>query len=109
MDTILVVKQLIEQGKKPTVATVKGRLSRHIGIPVIIKVLQKTSGMSLEQLTALMPQSTSAVTRSPSTSNDTLSLQQDVKRLSNELQQVKTQLNLLTVQFEQYLLKSDNT
>lgn len=108
-DIILVAKQLIEQGKIPTVATVKGRLPRRVAIPVIIKVLQKISGMSVEQLATLVPQAITTVADLPATSDETVSLQHDVKRLSEQLQQVKEQLNLLTQQFEQHLPKSDKT
>jgi len=108
-DILLAAKQLIEQGKNPTVATIKGRLPRTVSIPVIIKVLQKISGMSLAQISALIPQSTAYTKENIIQANDNARLQQEVKRLSNELNDVKLQLNTLSQQFQQHLIKSDKT
>jgi len=108
-DILLIAKQLIEQGKKPTVATIKGRLPRSVSIPVIIKVLQKVSDMSLAQITALIPQSTVETQAVVAQETNNQHLQQEVERLSNELHQVKNQLEMLTQQFQQHLQQSDET
>jgi len=109
IDILLIAKQLIEQGKKPTVATVKGRLPRSVSIPAIIKVLQKVSDMSLAQITALIPQSTATTQAVVTNEDNNQHLQHEVERLSNELNRVKIQLDNLTQQFQQHLQQSDET
>jgi len=108
-DIILAAKQLIEEGKEPTVALVKARLSRPLTMPVIIMVLQKIAGLSLEKITKLLP--ADVIAAEEKLKEQTLTeatLHQEVTRLSNELIEVRKQLTTLTQKFETHLKSNLN-
>ena len=107
-DIILAAKQLIEEGKEPTVALVKARLSRPLTMPVIIMVLQKISGLSLEQITKLLPADVIAVQNELDKEADNgIALQKEVIRLSSELVKMNKKLIALTKKFDAHIKKSD--
>lgn len=107
-DIILVAKQLIEEGKEPTVALVKARLSRPLTMPVIIMVLQKISGLSLEKITKLLPADVIAAQDVlDKEANNEVVLQKEVVRLSTELIKIKKQLAALSKKFEAHVKKSN--
>jgi len=107
-DIILAAKQLIEEGKEPTVALVKARLSRPLTMPIIVMVLQKISGLSLAQITKLLPADVIAAQEALEQEADNeIMLQKEVVRLSNELVKIKKQLAALTKEFKAHVKKSD--
>lgn len=98
-DIILIAKQLIKQGKNPTVATIKGKLSTPIAMPIIIKVLQKISGLSIEQLDDLVPNEKPRLTQP----KHHKALQHQINEMNLELTQIKSELSSLKTQFNQYI------
>lgn len=100
-DIILIAKQLIEDGKTPSVANIKGKLTSPIAMPIIIKVLQKISGLSVTQLDAMLHREKTSFTKSAITNKE--SLQSQINALTNELAQVTSELSQLKKQFHQYI------
>jgi len=106
-DIILAAKQLIEEGKEPTVALVKARLSRPLTMPIIIMVLQKISGFSLEELTKLLPADVVADQEALEQKADNeIILQAEIVKLSNKLDEMQKQLTALTKEFKAHTQES---
>lgn len=83
-DILSAIYQLLSQGKTPTVATVKSKMTSPVAMPIIIKALQLTSTMTLAQIEAQLSLKTP-----PHASIDSPS---DIEKLQRELLEVKCDL-----------------
>lgn len=92
-DILIAVHQLLVENKKPTVATVKGKLATPVPMPSIIKVLQKTMSLSANDVAKLLPQAPSVDTSIVEKPADIAELSQQVAELTAELKATKQQLN----------------
>jgi len=99
-EILSVAKQLSEQGKKPTVALVKAKLSQRVPMPLLLQTLQRFQTLSVDDLNRIEQQPT-AERNSPDT------LAQQVATLTNELNQVKNQLSELKQQISTLMQPTD--
>ena len=99
-DILIAIHQLLVEKKKPTVATVKGKLATPAPMPSIIKVLQKTMNLSANDVAKLLPQAPNVET---SIVDKPADLSQQVSILAAELKATKQQLNELQRFVEKHL------
>jgi len=96
---IAVANQLIQNGKKPTVALVRAKLSCRVAIPVLLQTLQKIESLSPAQLNELAGEDkpTTDIDSQPP-SDDVAALTTKVDHLQQEVALLKQQLNAINKQ-----------
>lgn len=102
-DILIAIHQLLVENKKPTVATVKGKLAIPVPMPSIIKVLQKTINLSAKDVANLLPQAPNVDRSIADKPADIAELSQQVSELTAELKATKQQLNDLQRLVEKHL------
>lgn len=95
-----IAKALHQQGKTPTVALVKAKLSKRVAMPVIIQALQYFNNLSCEQVQSLSNSKlTSQNNETPQEDDAVLQdMQKQIDRLSLQVQQLTAQVNQLLTQ-----------
>lgn len=95
-DILIAIHQLLSENRKPTVATVKSKLATSVSIPVIIKVLQKTSNMNANDVAQLLPDMTfSSIDNPPREQEQTVDISHQVATLKQELHRTQQELEEL--------------
>jgi len=94
---IAVANQLIKNGKKPTVAMVRAKLTQHVPMPLLLRTLQKLESMTAAQIAELVTESPGAnPTKNPANSDakddELAALKQQVNALHNEVALLKQEL-----------------
>lgn len=101
-DILIAIHQLLSENKKPTVATVKSKLTTSISMPIIIKVLQKTSNMNASDVARLLPDITLSSKGNPARKQEqSVDINQQVATLKQELLRTQQELE----EFKQWVLK----
>jgi ubiquinone biosynthesis protein UbiJ len=91
---IAIANQLIQKGKKPTVATVKAKLTQPVAMPLLLRTLQKFGSMTQEQIAELVCEQPISVPASDNAQNNELAaLKQQVNQLHSDVARLKQQLN----------------
>ncbi|MDP2562233.1 hypothetical protein [Psychrobium sp. 1_MG-2023] len=93
---LAIAKQLTQQGKKPSVALVRAKLSRPVPIPVLVKSLQYFESLSAEQIADI----DDAQHRAPSTEkveplSDSQKILQQLADLTAEVVSLRKETNEL--------------
>jgi len=94
-EIISIARQLVQQGKTPTVALVKGKLSRRVPMPILIQTLQKFDSLSASQLLEIEHHASDKET--PAQQPD---LEQQVILMRQELNTLQQQVVMLTTTVE---------
>jgi hypothetical protein len=95
---IAVANQLIQQGKKPTVALVRAKLTQRVAMPILLNTLNKIASLTPEQLNELSADTAKPAMKSPFKSNNLAELSAQVIELQNEVSQLKQQLSVISQQ-----------
>ena len=89
---IIIANQLKQQGKKPSVATVRSKLAGRVNIPTLLKVLQQFDAMSQADIDRVVADTPSHQSQKPPTAN----LQQQIEKLQQDVAGLKQQVAQLT-------------
>ncbi|MGB1298773.1 MAG: hypothetical protein ACPG8A_10870 [Psychrobium sp.] len=102
-DILIAIHQLLIEKRKPTVATVKGKLTNPAPMPSIIKVLQSTANLSASAVANLLPHSQLVAEPKAESPKSIDALSNQVATLTTELKATQQQLNELQRLVEKYL------
>jgi|GEM_PF-1914130 len=92
-EILAIAKQLVAQGKTPTIALVKGKLSRRVAMPILIQALQRFDSLSTQERQKITTQE--APTRISDSSEQT-ALANQVVALRQDVELLKQQISVLT-------------
>jgi len=96
---IAIVNQLIQNGKKPTVALVRAKLTSHVAMPILLRTLHKVESLTPAQISALVDDSSQSTPKSSqATPNEISVLNAKVDQLQDQVTQLQQQLNDITTQ-----------
>ncbi len=92
-EILTIAKQLSQQGKKPTVALIRAKLSQRVAMPVIIQALQRFESLNAQELNSL-----NEISQAPSQPIEQApaDLAQEIAALRGEITSLKQQVTLLT-------------
>lgn len=103
-EILSIAKQLTQQGKTPSVALIKAKLTQRVSMPVIIRTLQQFESMGDEQRAALEQ------TEKPNSDTaDATGSAQQISALTERVNTLEQQLATLQSAFEQYVNSADKT
>ncbi|NRA71218.1 MAG: DNA-binding protein [Gammaproteobacteria bacterium] len=94
---IIIANQLKQQGKKPSVATVRSRLTGRVNIPTLLKALQQFDAMSQEDIDRVVADTPSHQPQKQPTAG----LQQQIDQLQQDVAGLKQQVAQLTAFLKQ--------
>jgi len=99
-EILTIAKQLVAQGKTPTIALVKGKLSRRVAMPILIQALQRFDSLSIQEQQAITTQGAPAAmsnsSEQESLADQVVSLRQDVNELKKQIAVLNTTVAALT-------------
>lgn len=96
-EILMIAKQLAEQGKKPTVALIKAKLSQRVAMPIIIQALQRFDALNAKERKDLQKiQETETETQAPQSD-----IPQQIALLQQEVASLKQQVAQLTTLVEE--------